>query len=119
MRESVPPILPQGFVSQLIDIVSQYFIRHVPLEGAYREQMVSRKPRKSLFTLQIELQFNTLVVDMAKIIRIPFLNMTFMTFQERACILQIHGLNLKGREVGGTTLHPNKEKDLFPVKVLT
>ena len=26
-------------------------------------------------------------VDMAKIIRIPFLNMTFMTFQERACVL--------------------------------
>ena len=41
--------------------------------------------------------------------------MTFMTFQERACILEIHGLNLKGREVGGTTLHPNKEKDLFPL----
>ena len=39
--------------------------------------------------------------DIAKIIRFPFLNMTFMTFQERACILQIHGLNLKGREVGG------------------
>ena len=51
---------------------------------------------------------------MAKIIRIPFLGMTFMTFQERACILQIHGLNLKGREVGGTTLHPYKERDLFP-----
>ena len=29
----------------------------------------------------------TYVGDMAKIIRFPFLNMTFMTFQERACIL--------------------------------
>ena len=39
--------------------------------------------------------------DMAKIIRFPFLNMTFMTFQERTCILEIHVLNLKGWEVGG------------------
>ena len=46
---------------------------------------------------------------MAKIIRFPFFNITFMTFQERACILKIHGLNLKGREVGGITLHPKKK----------
>ena len=63
--------------------------------------MVSRKQRKSLFTLHFELHLATYVGDMAKITRFPFLNMTFMTFQERACILQIHGVNLKGREVGG------------------
>ena len=56
----------------------------------------------------------TLVGDMAKIIRFPFLNMTFMTFQERACILQIHGLNLKGREVGGTTHHPKRKSSVPP-----
>ena len=49
--------------------------------------MVSRKQRKSLFTLHFELQLATLVGDMVKITRFPFLNMTFMTFQERACIL--------------------------------
>ena len=41
----------------------------------------------SRFTLQFELPFATLVGAKAKIIRFPFLNMTFMTFQERACIL--------------------------------
>ena len=65
----------------------------------------------------MKLLSDTLVGKIGKIIRIPFLNMTFMTFQERACILYSHGLNLKGRVVGGTTLHPNKEKDLFPVRV--
>ena len=49
--------------------------------------MVSGKQQKPLFTLQNELQSDALVGDMAKIIRFPFLNMTFMTFQERACIL--------------------------------
>ena len=49
----------------------------------------------------MKLQLDTLVGSIAKIIRFPFLDMTFMTFQERACILEIHGLNLKGRVVGG------------------
>ena len=80
-----------------------------PVRVTYWEQMVSRKQRESLFTLQIELQLDALCVDMAKIIRFPFFNITFMTFQERACILKIHGLNLKGREVGGITLHPKKK----------
>ena len=35
----------------------------------------------------MKLQLATLVGDMAKIVRFPFLDMTFMTFQERACIL--------------------------------
>ena len=35
----------------------------------------------------MKLQSDTLVGGIAKIIRFPFLNMTFMTFQERACIL--------------------------------
>ena len=58
------------------------------------------------FTPLIKVQFDTLVWSIAKIIRFPLLNMTFMTFQERACILSNHVLNLKGREVGGITLHP-------------
>ena len=37
--------------------------------------------------MQFELQLATHVGDMAKIIRFPFLDMTFITFQERACIL--------------------------------
>ena len=42
----------------------------------------------------------------------PVLFMTFMTFQERACIPRHRALNLKGRVVGGSTHHPIK-KGLF------
>ena len=35
----------------------------------------------------MKVQLDTIVGNMAKIIGFPFLDMTFMTFQERACIL--------------------------------
>ena len=59
----------------------------VPRESIYWGQAVSRKQRKLLFTPQFELQLGALVGSIAKITKFPFLNMTFMTFQERACIL--------------------------------
>ncbi len=38
---------------------------YVPQEGTYREQVVSRKQRKSLFTPQVEFQSGTLVGNIA------------------------------------------------------
>ena len=52
----------------LHDILS---FRFVPREGTYREQTVNRKQRKSLFTLQIELQLDTQVLPMSHVSLFP------------------------------------------------